>query len=1018
MTTAVHETDRGGGGRLSAWESVREAIGTGDASRVAAEVLRLDEAGRKEVARELPGHIAAARDAAHERHARRQAAAEAAEEQARQEYVRAETARGRSIDEAHDSWWTWGRFQHAPGHGVDWAERDDWIESMRVAGAGTLSTAAAVATWLYRRDFTRWRWNGDTGPLLRAIASRPPEWQADLAVRLALRLRVTRGRARDDGAPLALEMLRRTGAVPPDHDPLVVAWVSTPPDLEDDPLTGHLLPRIFEAQGVGRALREDRVEPPEWARERHSWLRSLRDLADAGRVDRDQLVDGCVRRFLLGGDAADLRFFVRLHDLLAPAPSRERARDHLRLLSAAPGPVAELALRELRRAGALGGETGGLSGEEIAEAVEALLFRAEGKLVRAGLTLLDQAARDAGGGLDHLAPALASAFLSESYEVRERAVRLAVRHAGRFSPVGAEAVREAASTLPPDLAARLSAAYGEVDSAPAEETDDFRPVPLPSFEAPAREPFPPALGDLTGTYTRVHDGIEFERWLDGFVRSPEARTAGEPLPGQTTLYGHRHWTRPEQWAEALLREAAAPGAEPPVPAPERAPAYAHHVLRVRIAEGGVETDVETDFGRLPVETRENIAAALAEQGIPLGNLGHFEEGPPIEGEILGISMMSSGNWRRPEEEPEEPRDRLPGPDSVSPPHQAMLLRCAEVHAALKAGALPPYLLAVPTLTSGHIDPAELVARLEGYERAGATALPADLRQALLRLPREVDPDVAERAGRLVSEAGVMLARWLEERPEPVTRVDWSHGDVEYTHDRQPGEHHPRLHPRIRLEPAGQPLLGVLLADPPPYRPDDYGAHMDSWRLLLPSDREAVAMHLLPHLLDGWNRPGYFHRYVAGLFHQDGPAGEGLALLVAYLLADRGWYQSAERGQELFLRAVAAGCLPAAECGRQLGLVLRRTWAKLNDALSSLEECARKGAHREVWEIMTGLLPVYLPGPGERAHSAHSRALAFAAEAARRAGARGPIPEVGQIAARRATSGYVRAARALHGQLGG
>nr|BFE80232.1 hypothetical protein GCM10020093_028330 [Planobispora longispora] len=170
---------------------------------------------------------------------------------------------------------------------------------------------------------------------------------------------------------------------------------------------------------------------------------------------------------------------------------------------------------------------------------------------------------------------------------------------------------------------------------------------------------------------------------------------------------------------------------------------------MRIAEDGVETDVETDFGRLPAETRENIAAALAEQGIPLGNLEHFEEGLPIEGEILGISMMSSGSWRRPEEEPEEPeepRDRLPGPDSVSPPHRAMLLRCAEVHAALKAGTLPPYLLATPTLTSGHIDPAELVARLEGYERAGATALPADLQQALLRLPREVDPEIVERGG--------------------------------------------------------------------------------------------------------------------------------------------------------------------------------------------------------------------------------------------------------------------------------
>ncbi|GIH99917.1 hypothetical protein Pta02_19260 [Planobispora takensis] len=991
---------------MGAWESLRQAIGAGDASRVAEEVLRLDEAGRKEVARELPGHIAAARDAAHERYHRREAEAEQAAERAREKFVRDRTARGLSSDEAHEIWWGGAYYEH--GHRADWAERDAWIEPMRVAGAGTLSTAAAVATWLYRRDFTRWRRTRDLDPLLRVITARSPQWQADLAVRLALRLRATRAQTRDDSAELALEMLRRTGAVPPAHDPLVVAWVSAPSGLEHDPLAGHLVPRIFEAEGVGRALREDRVEPPEWDRERHSWLRSLRDLADAGRLDRDLLVDGCVRRFLLGGDAADLRFFVRLHDLLSPAPSRERARDYLRLLPAAPGPVAELALRELRRAG-------GLSGEEAGEAVEALLFRAEGKLVRAGLTLLDRAARDAEGGLDHLAPALASAFLSESYEVQERAVRLAVRHAGRFSPVGAEAVREAATGLPPEPAARLSAAYGEVDSSPVEEADDFRPVPLPSFEAPAREPFPPAFGDLTGTYTRLRDGIEFERWLDGFVRDPAARTAGKPLPDGTRLYGHRHWTRPDQWAEALLREAAGPDAEPPVPEPERAPVpvrvrvRVRRIIRVHTAEAGVEIDA----GRPIPVTGGGIAGSLAELGIPRSGRGHVRETPSAGGGMPGISTVSPGLRRRPKE---EPRDRLPDPGSVSPPHRAMLLRCAEVHAALKAGTLPPYLLATPTLTSGHIDPAELVARLEGYERAGARALPADLQQALLRLPREVDPDVVARGGRLTSEPGVALAHWLKDRPEPVTRVDWSHGDTQYTHDRQPGEPHPRLHPRIRLEPAGPPLLDVLLADPSPHRWEEHGAHMDSWRLLLPSDREAVAVHLLPHLLNGWDRPGHFHRYVAELFHQDGPVGEGVALLVAYLLADRGWYQSAERGRELLLRAVAAGCLPAAECGRQLGLALRRTAVKLNDALSSLEECARQGAHKEVWEIMAGLLPVYLPGPGERTHSAHTRALVFAAEAARRADACGPIPEIAQIAARKATSGFVRAARALHERL--
>ncbi|MGV9379497.1 hypothetical protein ACWDRB_26995 [Nonomuraea sp. NPDC003707] len=86
-------------------------------------------------------------------------------------------------------------------------------------------------------------------------------------------------------------------------------------------------------------------------------------------------------------------------------------------------------------------------------------------------------------------------------------------------------------------------------------------------------------------------------------------------------------------------------------------------------------------------------------------------------------------------------------------------------------------------------------------------------------------------------------------------------------------------------------------------------------------------------------------------------------------------------------------------------------------LQALDECARQGAHREVWQIMSGLLPVFLPRPGERANAAHTRALEFAAEVAGWAGARGTIPEVAGIAARDGSSGLIRAARRLDEHLG-
>ncbi|HUR06321.1 MAG TPA: DUF6493 family protein, partial [Nonomuraea sp.] len=711
---------------------------------------------------------------------------------------------------------------------------------------------------------------------------------------------------------------------------------------------------------------------------RRSWLHALRDLADAGLIEREALVDGCVRRFLRGGSPTDLRFFVRLHDLLEPRHNPERVRDYLRLLPAAPGPVAELALRQLRGAG-------GLSDEDSNDAVAALLFRPEGKLVRAGLTLLDQAARTAGDDLDHLAPALASAFLCESYEVRERSVRLAVKHAGRFTPAGAEAVREAAGALPPDLAARLAEAYG-ADATPSSSSDSgsfeaggFEAVGLPAFSMPGHRPFPGPIEDLADTFDQLHHEYALDRWLDGFVRNPRNRK--HPLRS-TDLYTRKEWPNLADWTEALLREAAGPGREP------RPPARASTARSSPLAPGVLH----------------NLAASLGELGFTLPD-AELLPGPRSEGERVFLATVRE---REPSPQEAKPHERLPDRRLVSPPHWAMLLRCAEIHSALKEETLPPYLLATPTRISGHIDPAELADRIEDYQNSDVRALPADLQQALLRLPREVDPEVSARVGRLArhSEAGAALERWLRQRPEPETRLDWPSADAPLG---ARGLSAPFPRAVVRLEPTGMPLVDALLSDPP-LTTCNVPGNPASGRLVLPSDREAVAMQLVPQLVDSWQHPGYLHAYMTPLCYQDGPVGEGTALLFGMLLAERGWH--AERCRELLLRAAAAKCLPAEECGRQLGLCLRRIGISMSQVCANLEDIARKGAHREAWAIMRGLLPVFLPGPGERGNSAHTRALEFAAEVAGWAEARGVIPEVAGIAARDGSSGLVRAARRL------
>ncbi|MGN9844989.1 hypothetical protein ACTMTI_43390 [Nonomuraea sp. H19] len=401
---------------VTAWQQVRDLITERKTRDLADCVIALTEAERAEVARRLPELRKEMRDIA-----------------ARMARERWESG----LDDDDADW--------EPAFG-DWAPDavGGFGEALRIAGAGTLQGPAAVAAWLTRREFTT-RWEpANPAELVRVLAARPAGWQSDVAARLALKIRT----ATDRTGPLALALLRACGSPPPEHDPLVAAWLLAGP-VDDDPLIGPLLPRIFEAEGAGRALREERLRPAPTR-----WLARLeRDLA-AGRVSREDLLDGCLRRFLRGGDAADLRFFVRLHELIDPPPEEfaARARDYLRLLPAAPGTVAELALAQLRR-------TGPHDDAEVVEAIGALTFRPEAKLAQAGLRWLDEEVRRAPGRAGDLAPALATAFAHVSYDIQRRAVRLALKHAAAFAPA-AETIAAAVPLLPAALGAQAGARFG------------------------------------------------------------------------------------------------------------------------------------------------------------------------------------------------------------------------------------------------------------------------------------------------------------------------------------------------------------------------------------------------------------------------------------------------------------------------------------------------------------------------------------------------------------------------------
>ncbi|WP_440104506.1 hypothetical protein [Streptosporangium sp. H16] len=994
---------------------------------------------------------------------------------------------------------------------------DELAGALLLTGVGVITGPAAAVTWMTGRDVNRrWAEDVDVAQVCRVAAARPREWRRDVAVRLARRVR----RPADRIAPLAVALLRESGAVPPDHDPLVAAWLAAP-SVARDPLTPVLLPRVFDADGAGRALRDERLEP-----------RPTRWLAAAAReLPRERVLDGCVSRFLRGGEAQDLRFFVRLHTLLDPTPaeSAPRLRDYLRLLPSAPGTVAELAAGQVR--GAMP-----LDHADLVEAVDALTFRDEAKLAATGLRWLDQAIRATPEAGADLVTALTTAYAHKSFDVRNRAAELTLKHADLFAD-HAEVILDAIPQLPADLGAKLAERFGgEVPVEELLERKEFPPLP----EVPSPERFPePSI------FPNHHERwIGRERWMAAFVAGvaenrTNLRLRLRPHVEQQTQYrpDRDEITDPDEWQAVLAEELVVPGTLPEIPpfGPEKFWDDASHSVSVRQVARGEEIELEPPKRRITViggwrpgryldddtplrvvfitwTSDDGPAGAVAvEAGRPIpfangrvylyGQPSDDDQAPetgadeseefdehedfddavpdhherrPVEPGVLYDDSVEAMPWHDldrayermadlgvnpdritamrkglpvPPPGPDEPlvavtvgfvpprlrsfqpqplpalhewrrRHRLPHPNRLSPPSDFLATRYAELYGALRADTLPPVLLATPTWTTGHLDPDVLVARLEACAAAGVEPLRADLAQALLRLPRGGHPAAADRAAKIDSAAARTAAEWLagQGMPDPECGLRWTHmvdasmvefgdGEPEYFTE-------VRLTPALRATPTGDELIDeVLLRQPFDWAGEGLGSGIGGWTAMLPSHREVVAVNMLPFVLrDRWYAsvtPAELSRLAAC----DGPVSEATAVIIAFLLG------SGVPGTiPVVLRMAARGDLPAEAIGRQLALVLRRTWLETRPAIAALTELADAGGHHEVWRILLALLPGMLPGEGRRITVTHTELVAFAADVARWTGARGEIPVVAEFARSRRTIRFVHECRRLHAQL--
>ncbi|MDL4819588.1 DUF6493 family protein [Actinomadura opuntiae] len=878
------------------WDEVRDAIDAKDAGRVMVLVSKLDAAGRKQVADRLPGRLKEMRDAAQ-----------------------------------------WGELERG------------YHQPLMLAGAATISGAAAAAAWLCRREFDSW-WLRSQGPQLRrdldaVTAHRPAEWRADVGRRIAERIRVTD--FAEEALPrwhMAAGLTLSAGAEPPAADAFVVMWVSGGADigaLADDPFLDALVPRLFEADGVGAALAFDRSSA-QWTRDRGTWAGALAELAASGRIARDTLLDGCVRRFLRGGTPHELRWFVQLHELLEPTDDEvaARVRDYARLLPSAPSTVADLALRAVRRAD----ELERVDEPLFEEAAGAVLFRPENKLVRAGLIWADRTARKR-GRVDAALRAVTAVFTSDVLDLRERAIKIAVKHGGGASAETGGQIRDAAAGLPDAPRAAIAAAFGEVESSTPVV---LGPPPFVPREMPAPIGSLSELADEFDVLLRTEhpDGIAVERFLAALVEF-----AYEDIDAV------RNAMRP---AVSVMPWLANPDVK----------MGNHH---------------ENDWTLLAVRC---LLIPKSTGGL-INALAAFVKGWTRKGETVFDPQM----------------DRF------------LALRGREIAAAVGKA---PVLLATPTAASGHLDPDVLVGRLERLEAAGAEPGRAELAQAMLRVPREIDPDVVSRAKGLTSKAGQAMAAWLAEGPpaDPDVRCEVLAEPAATLGDRTL-----RLPSRVLSTVAmpGDGDVARLCAFPEEGWRDfggpKYSPSFARWPGITPSHREIAAAHLVPYQSTLTDENWLQGPTMLALAEADGPAGAATGTLLALTLANRHERHRADAVDAL-LTLSARGVLPAAETGVAAGRLAAFGRIRLGRVVKALGAAADAGAQADVWAVIAAALPEALPAPGGRAPTGLPDLLALGTRTAEVVGARGAIPALEAVAGRGGSSRLVKEAARLRRTLTG
>ena len=346
----------------------------------------------------------------------------------------------------------------------------------------------------------------------------------------------------------------------------------------------------------------------------------------------------------------------------------------------------------------------------------------------------------------------------------------------------------------------------------------------------------------------------------------------------------------------------------------------------------------------------------------------------------------------------------------SPPVNMLRARITEVLHLIGTGAeagSQPFLLAVPTDSTGAVAPAVLAERIAALEERGITPAPIDLAQALLRVrPTPDDAQALAAADRLTSPAGRRLSRWLRDNGLP------QHQDTRPT--------------------AGSPDRKVRLVRPEATLPDDLELPREAvalvtrpanpggsplgprpyWLAQLPHHREQAILsenvvryvrqhkwaHILPFLAEAGGPAGYaVHHLLACGMTETKTQDRDRAVDALLVLAARGDLNPG------LLAEILAGFLTKSDLYRY------GPYTRPNRVHDCLRDAADTGAHATVWSVLRAFLPGIL---GDTPLRGAGPFLSLAATCAAACRAKGDIPEVVALAERSGSTQLTKNARLL------